>query len=584
MTSQSIHRPSPPPDQLRAIDILAVNSSHPEPTPLERQLNPTRPDRRVTARRLLITAAACGVAGDLLLRDAAGGINLAAYMAIVIIATGAAIRYHTGTVPRTSQRFLTVALLFTSLLVFRDTGLLNVFNFITAALAVALAVAAAVAVASPTMQFRLERIRDVVKASLFAAKYTALGSFGFLWNDAGSALEITTTKLYATRIVLRGAILAIGLTVVFGMLLSAGDPVFANLVALPAAWPFDTMLSHVLLSGFFAWPILGLSWAATIGDTSGTDAQLAVLDREWRGLNRVDVLAILGALNALFVIFVLVQIRVLFGGAAYVLSTTGLTMAEYARNGFFTLVATAVLVLMSLLVIDTTLKDGAINAWNVSRRLSTGLLGFVGLVLVSAAARMTLYVNAFGASTERFYCYAVMAWLSFVLLHFWRTVLRNRPNTFLIGALVSAWLTLIAVNVVNVEALVTRLNFQRTTRTATFDLPYARSLGSDAVPALVNGLVAIPVLQISKLNTAGTHSACVEIGKILAEWTNSETTNRSGWSLSRWRAQRAVTHHERALRERSCTLPATPTVVPPTSPSTTPAAPPTPPVDPSPST
>lgn len=543
---------------------------------------PARPQRVVTARRIVGAAALCGVVGNVLLRDTMGGLNLAAFMAMAIGAIGVAIRSHTGTLPRASQRYLFVALLFTSLIAIRSAELLDAFNFLNAALAVALAVAAAVAAASPTALFRLERIRDVIKAGFFTAKYSAFGSFGYLWHDAGQALAITSTRLYATRIILRGMALAIGLTVVFGMLLSAGDPVFATMVALPASWPFETMLSHVLLSGFFAWPILGLTWAATIGNTTATDRQLAVLDTEWRGLNRVDVLSVLGALNVLFAAFIMVQVRVLFGGAAYVVNTTGLTMAEYARNGFFTLVATAALVLISLLAIDATFKDGAMNTWHVSRRLANGLLAGVGLVLVSAATRMTLYVNAYGASTERFYCYAVMAWLSFVMFHFWRTVLRNQPKTFLIGTLASAWLTLIAVNVVNVEALVTRINFARATRGASFDLAYARSLGSDAVPALVNGLVAMPVDHIAAMDFKGANSACAAIGELHATWSAPTTTQSLGWSLSRWRAKKAVARHDNALRQRSCTTPVVPPATLPTAPPVT-ASPPTP-AAPSPST
>ena len=46
-------------------------------------------------------------------------------------------------------------------------------------------------------------------------------------------------------------------------------------------------------------------------------------------------------LDALFLAFVIVQLAVLFGGHDRVLRTTGLTYAEYARSGFWQLLAVA---------------------------------------------------------------------------------------------------------------------------------------------------------------------------------------------------------------------------------------------------
>ena len=60
----------------------------------------------------------------------------------------------------------------------------------------------------------------------------------------------------------------------------------------------------------------------------------------------------LGAVNLLFLAFVLVQLRFLFGGSGLVEQRVGLTYAEYARHGFFELVVVAVLVLPLLLGVD----------------------------------------------------------------------------------------------------------------------------------------------------------------------------------------------------------------------------------------
>ena len=53
----------------------------------------------------------------------------------------------------------------------------------------------------------------------------------------------------------------------------------------------------------------------------------------------------LGLLNVLFAAFLAVQVQVLFGGDDHVLDTAGLTYAQYAREGFYQLLAVAFLVL-----------------------------------------------------------------------------------------------------------------------------------------------------------------------------------------------------------------------------------------------
>jgi len=58
----------------------------------------------------------------------------------------------------------------------------------------------------------------------------------------------------------------------------------------------------------------------------------------------------LALVNLLFLGFILVQVRHLFGNADLVRLTPGLTYAEYARHGFFQLVVVVAIALPMLLV------------------------------------------------------------------------------------------------------------------------------------------------------------------------------------------------------------------------------------------
>ncbi len=94
---------------------------------------------------------------------------------------------------------------------------------------------------------------------------------------------------------------------------------------------------------------------------SGAVALLVVFSLVLKRPDAARLIAKLGfvgvsAYAALFLLFVVVQLRYFFGGAELVQRTTGLTHAQYARQGFFQLVAASALVLPVLLGADWTLR------------------------------------------------------------------------------------------------------------------------------------------------------------------------------------------------------------------------------------
>src|SRR3712207_1338717 len=105
---------------------------------------------------------------------------------------------------------------------------------------------------------------------------------------------------------------------------------------------------------FFAWVSAGLLWVALVARNPDS---LAFPRPAALSLGIVEVGVILGLLDALFLAFVAVQVRYLFGGAERVVETAGLTYAEYARRGFFELVTVTALVLPLLLLAHWFLRD-----------------------------------------------------------------------------------------------------------------------------------------------------------------------------------------------------------------------------------
>jgi hypothetical protein len=190
----------------------------------------------------------------------------------------------------------------------------------------------------------------------------------------------------------------------------------------------------------------------------------------------------------LFTIFVALQLRWLFGGADVVLATTGLTVAEYARRGFFELVAVATLVLPLILGTRAAVEDE--NVVRRHRQLSLALLVLLAAIMASALLRMRLYVGYFGLSTDRLYATALMAWLGMLSGAMALTVLRGRTRVFAAVTVLSGFVTLFTLNAINPDLLVARMNLNRSPGVRGVDYEYLARLSGDATPTVVQALSA----------------------------------------------------------------------------------------------
>jgi hypothetical protein len=165
-------------------------------------------------------------------------------------------------------------------------------------------------------------------------------------------------------------------------------------------------------------------------------------------------------------------------------SHTHLTYAEYARQGFFELLAVAALVLPVVLLADWVAPPG--SRW--VRVLSATLVVLLFAVIASALERMRLYTRAYGLTELRLYSTGFMLWLAVVFAWFCATVLRGRRPRFAVGALVSGFAAILAVHAVNPDGLIARVDARR----AHPDVETLAALSDDALPTLVRELPRMP--------------------------------------------------------------------------------------------
>jgi hypothetical protein len=329
----------------------------------------------------------------------------------------------------------------------------------------------------------------------------------------------------STRTVVRGTTMALPALLVLGALLTSADPVFATMVQDAFRVDLEALLERVVFAAVIAWLTAGYLRAILVRD----DGVMDRLRLPRPALAAAEVSVALWMLNLLFVVFMAVQLRYLFGGAGLVEVTAGLSYAEYARRGFFELVATAALVVPLLLLADWAATPATRRSRDVLRATMVVLVVLLVGVIVSAAYRMRLYQDAYGLTELRLYVSMVIVWLTAVLGWLVLTVLRDRRERFAFGAILAGVACIAALHLLNPHALIARVNLDRAAAGEEYDGAYLRTLSADAVPVLLARLDRIPEAE-----------RCTAARMLEERWSGERPGGWRTWNLSDWRARRMV--------------------------------------------
>ncbi len=450
------------------------------------------PADRVLARRLLAAGLALGLLAELLFDGRAFGVNVAIGTAGLL---GAAwLLRRPGRAPDPLDAWLPVGAIVLALLVaVRGDPFLAVLDSM-----VALACCGASAAAFSGLA--------VTRRS--ASVIAAMGAWVVASAVAGPVQDIVDARPAPgneprrlpewSSAVARGLVVAVPLALIFAVLFASADPVFSRALGAVLGFRIDLggLPGRLLFIVAAGWLAAGVVSVAARGIPAFEAASLGAASRtalpDTRILGLPEALVILVIVDLVIGLFVGLQFAYLFGGRA----ANGMAYADYARRGFFELVAAACLSSAIVIVLEATV----VRRTRVYLAALIALIALTGVVLASAALRLRLYQDAYGWTELRLYVLAAIITIGLGLAAMAALVVRDRsrwiPHTLAVLGVCS----LITLNLVAPAAFVASQNVARVIDPSLvppdghpgLDTDYLAVLPDDAIPVLVEAMPRLP--------------------------------------------------------------------------------------------
>ena len=347
--------------------------------------------------------------------------------------------------------------------------------------------------------------------------------------------KIAPEKHKTIKNIFIGLIISAPLLAIVIALLAAADTVFQNLVAnmlkplesissIPFAQRVGTIgIITVLLFGY-------LAVALKVRVEKASES----VRRDIGSWDAIIVATVLVMVNAVYILFCVIQFTYLFGGEANIRSIPDYTYAEYARRGFFELIIVTVINLSILLIgLHFTKNDGKLD--RLVRVLRCLLVLCTAIMLYSAHLRLKLYEEAYGYTYARIFAHTFIGFL-FILFMLTLYKLWWKELSLVKAFAVAALFTYITLNYVNVDAIIARNNVDRYFKTDKIDLAYLQELSYDAIP------------ELTRLRVAGDGDMAAKQMAVFLHDKETELRSECPWqsyNLSKLRAKRALSQIHR---------------------------------------
>ncbi len=366
-------------------------------------------------------------------------------------------------------------------------------------------------------QWAVYRIREYFKRYFFITAHGVIGFPRAIVEGVRTQRNPGQRKKVFSIIgaIILGVIIAIPILLLFGKLLSSADSTFAkNIEAFLNFFKFDSVEAfwpQFFIVLFFFWGLAGLLFymLSRSHRVEPVEPDKALLDPFLPNLTAIIVLALI---NLMFLLFIIGQWHIFFGGIANV-REGAYNFSSYAVEGFNQLMVVAsIAAVLHYLFASVTKRESRKERVTFSIT-ATLLLAQVGLILVSAFKRLLMYETAYGFTRSRMVAHVFMVFLALLLVALAAMELSKNLKRLALVLVVSVFLFGITLWTVNVDKTITRLNIEQATLVLT-EWSSARLDGSYLAVSVSED--AVPELYKNYLNPEHSAEMRENLGKILA--------------------------------------------------------------------
>lgn len=317
-------------------------------------------------------------------------------------------------------------------------------------------------------------IADFVKRVFVPFRYIHIPFITFFKMQDKSSKD---KKRILPRVAL-GVLISIPILALIIWLLSSADIIFKDLFV---NIPVSRIVKHFFLILAITVYAISFYWALLKAFDEKERPKYRKINWK-RFLDTIVMITIISLLNVVFCVFSVIQFKYMFGGESYILPSA-YTYAEYARRGFFELVAVAVINFLIIFLAVSFLKKENKKSNIAIKILLSLLVGFTFVMLASAFYRMLVYEEAYGFTYLRIFVQAFMVLLFFLFII--NIVFIWYERLPIIKAYFIATLAVyIILNFANLDVIIARNNIYRYNVTGQLDLEYLKDLSYDAIPEM----------------------------------------------------------------------------------------------------
>ena len=394
---------------------------------------------------------------------------------------------------------------------------------------------------------------------LFLLPFTAIANcMSGLIDGFGFLRKMKFFRNEKVRHVLLGVLIAIPLLIVVFALLTSADMIFSSWTETAMDYIFfssNPYLACLLTIVIYVVAYGIMAAASRMMAPKQAGAQTAIVQgaagelQEKKGNNALTAITVTLLLTLVYLLFCGIQLYFLFGGGKVSLPD-GFTYAEYARQGFFQLLAVTILNVVILMFCRKAAGESI-----VLRVVLTVFSVCTYVMIASAAMRMLLYVDAYSLSFLRILVLWFLALNTLLVTGIILAIYRASFPLFRYFVAVSA-VCYIVLAYANVDYIIASYNTKSQEKMEKIDIDYLTTLSSDAAPVLLpalneiitaekNGMsgnggenpIARAYFELSEDRKLAIKMTCSNYVRNIAE---DEKTDFRSWNLSRHSAQKMI--------------------------------------------